>query len=842
MRLLRRRRKTVLALTAVALVGGFLIWQLDPQSHGGATGPVKCRRASSTTSARRTRNPAAELSFREVGAELGLVFHHFPGQRSNRLPEDMGGGVALGDYDGDGWTDVFLTGADGPMIADDAPLPGAVSRLFRNEGGRFVDVTTEAGIDLVAQALAAAFCDVDSDADLDLFVTTYGTCRLFLNQGDGRFVDGSGAAGLLDHWDGFWAGIGVADYNLDGAIDLYVCGYVDYQESAAAGLGTSSQYGVAIPALINPSNFDPVPNLLLEGRGDGTFRERAAEAGADDPYGRSLGVLFCDLNGDGWPDLYVANDVSDNALLVNRGDGTFLDYTSQALVGDYRGAMGLAAADFDGDEDLDLFITHWVAQENALYELTRFKDGVEGEPPLPLYLDVADRHRLGFQGLRTVGWATRFIDFDNDGRLDVFVVNGSTIPLADDPARLTPMRSQLFWNAGGKQGFAEIGERAGFEGEHVGRGGATFDFDLDGDEDLLIVRHGDRPALLQNERGNERPCVRLRLRQPSGNRFALGARVIATIGGERRFDVLGTQGSYLSQHAVGELAFGLGDHAQVDSIEVRWPDGTTESAGPFLANSWIEWNRGRTPRVASFPGRDALDRRAPEDVADERTFFELRSQARAAWQAGDSARAVELYRRALVHWTGHGDCLYYLGNSLLSSGAERAALGAFERLVHFEERSSAGWMQIGRIRLPGGDPALDDLDAAETAFERCMAVNPEESGPVTQLGVVAYLKGELDEAAERLERAARQNPRSVEARWFAGRVAYVRGERDRAEHWLREARAALGNASDSASNEGDTKTGGALTAPDAVELSPALLRWRGLAQRTVGIDGEFGGL
>ncbi|MEE8468677.1 MAG: VCBS repeat-containing protein, partial [Planctomycetota bacterium] len=394
--------------------------------------------------ARERPDQVAQLRFVEIGREAGLDFQHFPLTRTGRLPEDMGSGVAVGDVDGDGWPDVFLMNA--------GPLEGAAegwgeadvrSRLFRNRGdGTFEDITRSSGIDVELIGLACAFVDVDSDADLDLVLTSYGGVRLLQNDGRGHFVDVTRSAGLA-HLEGFFSGLAVGDHDLDGALDLYLCRYVVYDEQRASG--SSSQFGLEIPAALNPSVFDPAPNVLLRGLGDGTFEDITERAGVGNPDGRSLGAVFTDLDDDGWPDIYVANDVSDNALFLNRGDGTFVDRTNEAMVGDYRGAMGLAVADFDGDLDLDLFITHWLAQENALYAVRLPADdaGASGDagvgaPQTPLYLDVANRFGLGFPGLRYVGWGTRLVDLDNDGALDLFVVNGSTVPVTNDPTRLVP--------------------------------------------------------------------------------------------------------------------------------------------------------------------------------------------------------------------------------------------------------------------------------------------------------------------------------------------------------------------------------------------------------------------
>jgi len=523
MKFLQRRRKTVLAASAVVVLSSALAFQtlrndVEEYSAGEETEGIF------DSLARDVPEDHPEVRFNDVADESGLRFTHFPAARTNRLPEDMGSGVALGDVNGDGWCDLFAANVAGTF--GDAASAGGESRLFLGgAGGRFRDVTAESGIELAELANGAAFVDVDSDGDLDLFVACYGTCHLYRNDGAARFSEISAAAGL-DLWKGFWTGVAVGDFDGNGAVDIYVCGYVVYAEENASD-AAPSQYGRVIPALINPSTFEPERNLLLAGNGDGTFREVAEELGVHDPRGRGLGALFCDLDGDGHQDIYVANDVSDNALFINAGDGTFVDRTAQALVGDYRGAMGLAAGDYDGDLDLDLFVTHWVSQENALYT-QHHTDGDDGGPGTSIFFDDADRLGLGNKALDKVGWATGFFDYDNDGWLDLFVINGSTIPLQEDTRLLEPMRSQLFWHARSERSFFhEVGAVSGdfFREPYVGRGGATFDYDLDGDEDLVVIQHGGPALLLRNDGGNAHPALRVRLRQPEGNRFAIGARV-----------------------------------------------------------------------------------------------------------------------------------------------------------------------------------------------------------------------------------------------------------------------------------------------------------------------------
>lgn len=841
MKLFRRKRKTALTVLAAGiLVGAFVMQRLTNNVEVYQAGEQSEGLFDSL--ARDVPDDHPRVKFTDAAAESGLRFNHFPATRTNRLPEDMGSGVALGDVDGDGWCDVFAGNVAGAHGAP-AQAEGA-SRLFLGgAGGSFRDVTSTCGIDVRALVNGSAFADVDSDGDLDLIVAGYDLLRLYRNDGTGVFADASQAAGFQGR-DGFWSGVAVGDYDADGAVDIYVCGYVAYTEDLGSR-ATPSQYGRVIPALINPSTFEPTHNLLFAGNGDGTFREVAEELGVHDPAGRGLGALFCDLDGDGHQDLYVANDVSDNALFIGRGDGTFIDRTAEAQVGDYRGAMGLAAGDYDRDLDLDLFVTHWVSQENALYRQHQV-EGQDGAPSSAIFFDDADRLGLGHKALDKVGWATAFFDYDNDGRLDLYVINGSTIPLAEDQTRMEPMRSQLFWHAFDERSFFhEVGAVSGdfFREAYVGRGGANFDYDLDGDDDLVVIQHGGPVFLLRNDGGNDRAAVRLRLRQPRGNRFALGARVYLTAADSTRLEVVGAQGSYLSQRAVGEVSFGLGDAGVVDSIKVVWPDGTEEQLGRLLPNSLVDWTQGSPPVVRPFPGRRDRDASGPRDVADQRRFYQLRDQAQTKRIAGDYTAAVDGYYAALALWPGHEDCLYYLANCLIEVGDERGALAALERMVHFQPQSSGGWMQIGRLRLPGGVAELDDVEAARTAFERSHALNSEESGPQLMLGVVQMLAGELEAAQTSFDDAARLNHRSIEARWFGGRVAWMLGQHDRALELLSAARAlaeAGESAGDSASNEGDTATGKAMVSRRGIALAPLLERWESTTTRPLDVELEYG--
>ncbi|MDH3497206.1 MAG: CRTAC1 family protein [Gemmatimonadota bacterium] len=520
------------------------------------------------------------ITFTDVTAQAGITFRHFAGHRTSQLPEDMGSGAAWGDYDDDGWLDLYVVNEAGPLTAatpDEVARSPAHAALYRNLGdGTFRDVSAEAGVQFRGWGMGATWADYDNDGRLDLFVTAYGDNVLYRNNGDGTFTDRTTAAGLGGR-PGFWAGATWSDYDRDGFLDLYVTGYVEYRH--LADQGATRQYDVEQPAGINPSSFAPAANLLFRNKGNGTFAEVAVRAGVANPTGRSLGAVWADFDDDGWPDLYVANDVSDNVMFRNLGDGTFADVSHAARVADYRGAMGLAVGDWDGDQDLDLFVTHWIAQENALYSNLRAELEARGaylRQPIQ-FTDEADRYGLGQIALDFVGWGTSFFDYDNDGRLDLFVVNGSTLEEKRDRRLLVPMRDLLFWNRGADDGFYEVSPVSGpyFAQTHVGRGAAFGDYDNDGDVDVFIVNNGGPAILLRNDGGNRQRWLGVALEGTKSNRFGVGARVRLVAGGTIQVREVGAQSSYLSQNSLIEH-FGLGTANGVDTLEIRWPSGTRQ--------------------------------------------------------------------------------------------------------------------------------------------------------------------------------------------------------------------------------------------------------------------------
>jgi len=520
------------------------------------------------------------VTFTDVSDQAGIHFRHFPGVRSTQLPEDMGSGAAWGDYDNDGYADLYVVDVAGPLT--DTPEQLAHSsggnRLYHNNrDGTFTDVTQKAGVGFKGVGMAAAWADFDNDGYLDLVVTSYDRLVLYHNNGDGTFTDVTHTAGL-DKFRGFWTGAAWGDYDRDGNVDLFVCGYVKYNFRKEDLHKKSFQYSSLVPYTLNPAVYAPERKLLLHNNGDGTFTDVAAQAGVDDPVGRSLSAAWYDFDGDGWPDLYVANDLWGSKLYLNLHNGKFKDITQQAGVSDFRGEMGIAIGDWSNHGDPDIFVTHWIYQQDALFQNLRFARG-ESDRKAPLFFaDVAESVGLGQISRNVIGWGTSFFDYDNDGKLDLFVVNGSTFQDDKDPTRLVPMKNFLFWQKDFDAGFYEVGAVSGppFQQAHVGRGAAFADYDNDGDMDVFIVNQEGRAQLLRNDGGNKNNWIEVRVKCTKSNRAGFGTKIQIEAGGTTQSQEIGGQTSYLSQN-FQRAHFGLKREKEVTHLTVTFPSGITHT-------------------------------------------------------------------------------------------------------------------------------------------------------------------------------------------------------------------------------------------------------------------------
>ena len=528
------------------------------------------------------RSPdSCSILFEEVAAQAGLDFQHFSATRAALLPEDNGSGVAFGDYDNDGYDDLYIANLAGPVLLSRDQLRGTrqPGRLFHNQGnGTFVDVTRESGLEHVGWDNAVVWGDVDGDGWLDLILTGIDEVALFRNRGnggDGRvpFEDTSLAAGL-GSLNCMANGPSLSDFDHDGDLDLYVPCYVDFPWDRAR---QRPLVGGRPATMTTPADYPPQANRLFQNDGQGRFRDIAMEAGVVDAEGRGLQAVFVDLDDDGWPDLYVANDQSFDRLYRNQGDGTFVDVAPLAGTRDPRAGMGVAIGDFDLDGLLDLFLTHWVGEENALYRSF-------SAPGTILFEDRTFENGLAPVDSSWVAWGTGFFDFDLDGDLDLFVVNGSTIEdewtleVLTEP-KMVPQPLRLYEQE--TAGFVDRSLCAGsvFGQNFVGRGASFADFDRDGRVDIAVSVHNGRPLLLKNSSATTGHWIGIQLAQQGHNRWAVGAKVVVHSGARTYVKQLLAGESYAGSSST-TLHFGLATD-EITGVEVRWPDGEVTKTGPI---------------------------------------------------------------------------------------------------------------------------------------------------------------------------------------------------------------------------------------------------------------------
>ena len=540
------------------------------------------------------------VRFVDVAAEVGLDAVHVNGFSEQRhFPETMSGGVMLWDYDGDGRLDVYLV--NGRPLAPAADQAAAGNRLFRGRrDGTFEETTARTGAGHDGYGNGCVAGDLDGDGDDDLYVTNYGPDALFRNDA-GSFRDATAAAGLGDR--GWGTGCAVLDHDLDGDLDLYVARYVDY-ELADAGtetipyLSRSEGAGPGGPkGYPHPDNFEGLGDLLL--RNDGgpgpVFTDVSAEAGVHLASGKGLGVVTGDVDGDGWTDLYVANDATPNFLFINGADGTFSErgvgsgvaYGESGLP---EAGMGVDAADFDGDGRLDLTVTNFQGEPNSL-----FRNQGDGS----FFLPQAFSSGTGAFTVPALGFGTNLVDVDGDGRLDLFAANGHVLDnvRAFDRSTTYGQRNLLFHNRGpgpyGNTLFADVTTLAGpgLAQKRVSRGSAAGDLDNDGDPDLLVVNLGDTLSVLRNEGGRRGGWLSVRLRRATTG-SGEGARLRLHSASGTQWREVSSGRSYLSQ-SDPRVLFGLGPHDRADSLEVWWPGGAREVYRDLPAGRFLELAEGR---------------------------------------------------------------------------------------------------------------------------------------------------------------------------------------------------------------------------------------------------------
>jgi hypothetical protein len=543
------------------LTRSVLRWCLAAALAAGVTASVAQERVGG-------QGEALAFQMVDIAASAGLTAKTICGKEGNpSILDGTGPGLTVLDYDGDGLLDIYFVNGGTSYEREPVHLANV---LYRNLGDdRFQDVTDKAGVGDRYFGQGAVAADIEGDGDTDLFVTSYGRNTLYRNRGDGTFQDDTVMAGL-DADTNYSAGAAFADVDLDGDLDLYVVNYIEFHPVTTPRIGNPRCVFMGVQVFCGPRGLVPMQDKLYRNRGDGTFEDATREAGLwlPEPY-YGLGVTFGDVDGDGDPDLYVANDATPNLLFINQGDGTFeeeglLQGVAFSQDGLEQAGMGTAMGDYDGDGLMDIIVTNFshdthslYHNEGGLFEVTTFRVG------------------LGETTLDRLSWGIEFVDLDADGWRDLFVSNGHTYPQMDGRGLGTTYRmpNQVFLNRGDGT-FEDVSDRAGpgLEVVKSSRGAAFGDLDNDGDTDVVIVNLGEEPSLLRNDRDPARQWIGFEFQGRGANPAAVGARVRVRAGGRDQIHEVHAGSGFLSG-SDPRLLFGLGSLTVADA-EVRWPDGS----------------------------------------------------------------------------------------------------------------------------------------------------------------------------------------------------------------------------------------------------------------------------
>lgn len=547
---------------------------------GGQTTAPAAGKSYATEEIKRPQATAPQfpspVTFTDITARTKIDFKHAASPTAQKyLPETMGAGAAMFDYDNDGRMDLFFT--NGAEILDPMPKgkraektnPKFWNRLYRQKpDGTFEDQTEKAGVKGEGYGFGAATVDFDRDGFVDLFVTRLGGATLYRNNGDGTFADVSKKVGI--NIDGWATSAGFFDYDRDGRLDLFVARYVDWDFERGALVCGDARPGYR--AYCHPDNFKSVASVLYHQKTDGTFEDASEKSGIAASKGKALGVAFADFDADGWTDVFVANDNSDQQLFRNQGDGTFEESALAAgLAFDDKGrrfaGMGVDAADYDGDGLPDVIIT---ALSNETYPLYRNTGDL-------VFDFVTQSSGIAQISILGAGWGIKFIDFDNDGRRDVFVAQSHVLDTIEKTTSFLKYKQPPLLMRNTEKGFQNVSLAAGapFQKDLAARGMAVGDLDNDGDTDVVIAQTNDAPVILRND-GTKNRWLGIDLRGGKSAPNGEGARVVVTDSNNRKqiFDISGA-GSYLSAND-SRIVAGLGEKAAVKSVEIRWTSGKIE--------------------------------------------------------------------------------------------------------------------------------------------------------------------------------------------------------------------------------------------------------------------------
>lgn len=518
----------------------------------------------------------------DITAHVGINFKHTSDPAKKYIVESMSGGVIIFDYDRDGWPDIYFTNAPSVEMA----IKGQKSRgalYHNNHDGTFTDVTDKAGIASPCFAMGGAAGDYDNDGWPDLYVTCLGGNVLYHNNGNGTFTDVTAKAGVAD---GRWStGAAFGDYDGDGFLDLMVTNYVDFHLNDLPGFGSAPNCRYrGIDVQCGPRGLKGAGDSLFHNNGDGTFTDVSKAAGVNDPNGYyGLGVIWADFNNTGRPDIYIANDSTPKFLYKNEGNGKFVDIglesgTAVSQDGSEQASMGIAVGDYLHTGRPSLYVTNFSDENDLLYR----NDGDWN------FTEVSYPSGVALPSLPYVKWGTAFVDFDNDGWLDLIAVSGHVYPQVDTLPAGARYREPALLQMNQKDGsFCDASEQAGsaLQEKRVSRGLAVGDLFNDGNMDVVISDLDGSPVILRNHGVPGRHWVSFELAGTKSNRLAIGTRIKVVAGGMTQTDEIHSGGSYLSQNDL-RLHFGLGSAAKIDSVEIRWPSGKIENLTNLSADQF----------------------------------------------------------------------------------------------------------------------------------------------------------------------------------------------------------------------------------------------------------------
>jgi len=544
---------------------------------------------------RREWGTSKHAVFLDTARSAGITFTHDNAASPQKfLIETMGSGCGWIDYNQDGLLDLYLVNSSGtPAYKPARPLRSA---LYRNNGdGSFTDVTLKAGVGAECLfGMGVAVGDYDNDGFPDLFVCGYGRCILYHNNGDGTFADTTAKAGVAN--TGRWSSSAAwFDYDNDGRLDLVIANYVDWSPERNFYCGDR---GPGMRSYCHPDDFNPQPPTLFHNKGDGTFTDVSKSSGIGMKAGNGLGVVTFDYDNDGWQDVFIANDHMPNFLFHNNRNGTFSEvgYLAGVAVsgdGQFEAGMGCDAADTNGTGRMDLVVTHLDMQLARFYQ--NLGDGS--------FDDATFRSKLGYATFHMSGFGTRFFDYDNDGRIDLFMANGHVLDNIERyHADTKYAESKLTFHNSGHGIFENISDQLGpdFALPRVSRGAAVGDFDNEGQLDMLVSNNGQPPQLLRNNGGNANHWLEILLIGTKSNRDGVGARVKLRAGDLVLYDQRKGGMSYQSAQDP-RLHFGLAAQTKIDLLEVIWPSGTTTKLSNLKADQIIAIKEGQGIVERKFP-------------------------------------------------------------------------------------------------------------------------------------------------------------------------------------------------------------------------------------------------